>query len=167
MRQIVLDTETTGLDPAAGHRIIEIGCVELFNRRVTPSTFHRYINPGRTVDAGALEVHGIDDEFLATQPYFVDIAEAFLEFVRGAELVIHNAEFDVEFINHEFTARARCARRRKGLLRGTRHARARPAPASRQAERPSIHLPDGTVSTSPGASCTGPCSTRGSWPRST
>ena len=101
MRQIVLDTETTGLDPVSGHRIIEIGCVELFNRRVTPSTFHRYINPGRTVDAGALEVHGIDDEFLATQPYFVDIADEFLQFVRGAELVIHNAEFDVEFINHE------------------------------------------------------------------
>lgn len=101
MRQIVLDAETTGLDPAAGHRIIEIGCVELVNRRATSSTFHRYINPDRTVDAGALELHGIDDEFLATQPYFVDIAHAFLEFVRGAELVIHNAEFDVEFINHE------------------------------------------------------------------
>ena len=101
MRQIVLDTETTGLEPASGHRIIELGCVELINRRITDRTFHRYINPGRTVDAGALEVHGIDDEFLATQRHFADIAEEFLEFVHGAELVIHNAEFDVEFINHE------------------------------------------------------------------
>ncbi len=101
MRQIVLDTETTGLEPASGHRIIELGCVELFNRRVTSGTFHRYINPGRTVDAGALAVHGIDDEFLATQPFFADIAKEFLEFVHDAELVIHNAEFDVEFINHE------------------------------------------------------------------
>ena len=101
MRQIVLDTETTGLEPAAGHRIIELGCVELYNRRVTSSTFHRYVNPGRTVDAGALEVHGIDDEFLAAQPFFADVVSEFLEFVQDAELVIHNAEFDVEFINHE------------------------------------------------------------------
>ncbi|WP_428099931.1 DNA polymerase III subunit epsilon [Candidatus Rariloculus sp.] len=101
MRQVVLDTETTGLEPAAGHRIIEIGCVELVNRRATGRTFQRYVNPGRTVEAGALEVHGIGDEFLATQPHFGDIAAEFLEFVRGAELVIHNAEFDVGFINHE------------------------------------------------------------------
>lgn len=101
MRQVVLDTETTGLDAASGHRIIEIGCVELMNRRATKKTFHRYINPGRAVDAGALEVHGIDDEFLSTQPPFGDIAEDFVDFVRGAELVIHNADFDVGFINHE------------------------------------------------------------------
>ncbi|HET7134000.1 MAG TPA: exonuclease domain-containing protein, partial [Gammaproteobacteria bacterium] len=99
MRQVVLDTETTGLEPQAGHRIIEIGCVELVNRRRTDKRFHRYINPGRAVDAGALQVHGIDDEFLASQPRFEEIAAEFLEFVRGAELVIHNADFDVAFLN--------------------------------------------------------------------
>ena len=101
MRQVVLDTETTGLEAAAGHRIIEVGCVELVNRRHTRKSFHRYVNPGRAVDAGALEVHGIDDEFLATQPPFEAIAEELVEFLRGAELVIHNADFDVEFLNHE------------------------------------------------------------------
>ena len=101
MRQVVLDTETTGLEPEAGHRIIEIGCVELVNRRSTQQSFHRYVNPGRSVDLGALEVHGIDDEFLATQPPFQDIAAEFLDFVSGSELVIHNADFDVAFINGE------------------------------------------------------------------
>jgi DNA polymerase-3 subunit epsilon len=101
MRQIVLDTETTGLEPAAGHRVIEIGCVELVNRRPTSNRFHRYINPEREVDRGALEVHGIENEFLATQPKFAEIAVELIEFVRGAELVIHNADFDVEFLNHE------------------------------------------------------------------
>ncbi|MFO7287770.1 MAG: DNA polymerase III subunit epsilon [Gammaproteobacteria bacterium] len=100
-RQVVLDTETTGLEPAAGHRIIEIGCVELIDRRPTGRTFHRYLNPERAVEAGALEVHGIDDEFLAEQPRFADVVDEFLDFVRGAELVIHNADFDIEFINHE------------------------------------------------------------------
>ena len=101
MRQIVLDTETTGLEPAAGHRVIEIGCVEIVNRRPTQNRFHRYINPEREVDRGALEVHGIENEFLATQPKFAEVAHEFLEFVKGAELVIHNADFDVEFLNHE------------------------------------------------------------------
>jgi DNA polymerase-3 subunit epsilon len=100
-RQVVLDTETTGLEPEAGHRIIEIGCVEVVNRRLTNNRFHRYLNPGRAVEAGAIQVHGIDDEFLATQPRFAEVAHEFLEFVKGAELVIHNADFDVEFINHE------------------------------------------------------------------
>ena len=101
MRQVVLDTETTGLEPEAGHRIIEIGCVEVVNRRPTNNRFHRYVNPGRMVDRGAVEVHGIEDEFLAKQPRFAEVAHEFLEFVKGAELVIHNADFDVEFINHE------------------------------------------------------------------
>lgn len=101
MRQVVLDTETTGLEPAAGHRIIEIGCVEVVNRRRTGNWFHRYINPERAVDAGALQVHGIDDEFLSSQPRFAEIAPELLDFVRGAELVIHNADFDIGFINHE------------------------------------------------------------------
>ena len=101
MRQIILDTETTGLEPSQGHRIIEIGCVEMRNRRVTDRTFHQYINPDREIDAGAVEVHGITNEFLADKPRFADIAEGFLDFVKDAELIIHNAPFDVGFINHE------------------------------------------------------------------
>jgi DNA polymerase-3 subunit epsilon len=103
MRQIILDTETTGLEPSDGHRIIEIGCVELVNRRITGNTYHQYIQPDRVIDAGAREVHGITDQFLADKPRFADIAEEFLTFIRGAELIIHNAPFDVGFINHEFT----------------------------------------------------------------
>jgi DNA polymerase-3 subunit epsilon len=102
MRQIILDTETTGLEPSDGHRIIEIGCVELVNRRVTGNTYHQYLRPDREIDAGAREVHGITDQFLADKPRFADIAEEFLAFIRGAELIIHNAPFDVGFINHEF-----------------------------------------------------------------
>ncbi|MDX1698323.1 MAG: DNA polymerase III subunit epsilon [Thiohalobacterales bacterium] len=103
MRQIVLDTETTGLEPADGHRIIEIGCVELFDRRLTGNTYHQYIQPDREIDAGAIEVHGITNEFLRDKPRFADISGQFLDFIRGAELVIHNAPFDVGFINHEFS----------------------------------------------------------------
>ena len=102
MRQIVLDTETTGLEPAQGHRIIEIGCVELVNRRPTGRTFHRYLNPERAIDPGAQAVHGLSTEFLADQPRFAAIVADFVEFVTGAELVIHNAPFDVGFIDHEF-----------------------------------------------------------------
>ena len=102
MRQIVLDTETTGLEPADGHRIIEIGCVELVDRRLTGNTYHQYIQPDRQIDAGAIEVHGITNEALADKPRFADIAAEFLEFISGAELIIHNAPFDVGFIDHEF-----------------------------------------------------------------
>ena len=102
-RQIVLDTETTGLSTADDHRIIEIGCVELVNRRLTGETFHQYINPQRAIDVGAMEVHGITNESLADKPVFADIAEDFLRFIEGAELIIHNAAFDVGFLNHEFT----------------------------------------------------------------
>ncbi|MDX1267513.1 MAG: DNA polymerase III subunit epsilon, partial [Oceanisphaera sp.] len=101
MRQIVLDTETTGLEPSQGHRIIEIGCVELVNRRLTGRHYHQYINPEREVDSGAIEVHGITNEFLADKPVFSQIVGEFLDFIRGAELVIHNAPFDVGFIDHE------------------------------------------------------------------
>ena len=101
MRQIVLDTETTGLEPSLGHRIIEIGCVELINRRMTENRYHQYINPEREIDEGAIEVHGITNEFLADKPVFADVAEDFLKFIRGAEPIIHNAPFDVGFINHE------------------------------------------------------------------
>ena len=101
MRQIVLDTETTGLEPRQGHRIIEIGCVELVNRRLTGNHYHQYLQPDREIDEGAIEVHGISNEFLADKPRFADVVTNFLDFVRGAELVIHNAPFDVGFINHE------------------------------------------------------------------
>jgi DNA polymerase-3 subunit epsilon len=104
VRQIVLDTETTGLELADGHRIIEIGCIELLHRRPTGRHWHRYLKPGREVDPGALEVHGITNEFLAGQPAFGDIAAEFLAFVEGAELVIHNAEFDVSFLDAELAA---------------------------------------------------------------
>ncbi|MEL7297002.1 MAG: DNA polymerase III subunit epsilon [Pseudomonadota bacterium] len=100
-RQIVLDTETTGLDPAADHRIIEIGCVEVVNRRVTGKTWHQYLNPDRQIDDGAIAVHGIRNEDLADKPRFPDIADDFLSFVVGAELVIHNAPFDIGFLEHE------------------------------------------------------------------
>ena len=101
MRQIVLDTETTGLEPADGHRIIEIGCLELDNRRPTGRKLHEYLQPDREIDAGAIEVHGITNEFLADKPRFADVAGEFVDFIRGAELIIHNAPFDVGFINHE------------------------------------------------------------------
>ena len=102
MRQVVLDTETTGLDPRQGHRIIEIGCVELLNRRLTGNTFHVYINPERLVEAEAMGVHGITNEYLADKPVFTNIAKDFIEFIRGAQLVIHNAPFDVGFMDSEF-----------------------------------------------------------------
>jgi DNA polymerase-3 subunit epsilon len=102
-RIVVLDTETTGLNPQEGHRIIEIGCVELINRRITGKRFHTYINPGRDIDVGAIEVHGITTQFLKDKPRFGDILDDFITFISGAELVIHNAPFDVGFINHEFS----------------------------------------------------------------
>lgn len=102
MRQIVLDTETTGLEPQLDHRIIEIGCIELVDRRPTGRVLHRYLNPDREIDAGAIEVHGLTNEFLADKPRFADIADELVEFLRGAELVIHNAPFDVGFLNAEF-----------------------------------------------------------------
>ncbi len=101
MRQVVLDTETTGLEHREGHRVIEIGCVEMIERRLTRRNFHIYINPEREVDAGAIQVHGITNEFLADKPKFADVAQDFLEFIRDAELVIHNASFDVGFLNAE------------------------------------------------------------------
>jgi len=101
MRQVVLDTETTGLEVEQQHRIIEIGCVELFNRRLTGRVFHRYLNPERDIDAGAQEVHGITREQLRQEPKFAEIAAEFIEFVDGAELIIHNAPFDVAFLEAE------------------------------------------------------------------
>jgi DNA polymerase III subunit epsilon len=101
MRQVILDTETTGLEPALGHRIIEIGCIELVNRRASGRRFHRYVNPEREVDEGALAVHGISRAELEGKPRFAEVAAELLEFISGAELVIHNAEFDVAFLDSE------------------------------------------------------------------
>jgi DNA polymerase-3 subunit epsilon len=101
-RIVVLDTETTGLNPQEGHRIIEIGCVEMVKRRLTGKRFHVYINPDRIIDEGAIAVHGITNQFLDDKPHFEQIVEDFIAFITGAELVIHNAPFDVGFINHEF-----------------------------------------------------------------
>jgi DNA polymerase-3 subunit epsilon len=101
-RQIILDTETTGLNWADGHRVIEIGCLEMINRRFTANHFHCYLNPERAVDKGALAVHGLTNDFLKDKPYFKDIAEELLTFLSGAELIIHNASFDVGFLNYEF-----------------------------------------------------------------
>jgi len=101
MRQIVLDTETTGLDPSQGHRIIEIGCVEIVDRRLTGNHYHQYINPDRVVEAEAIEVHGITNEYLQDKPRFAEIVDDFLAFIGDDELVIHNAPFDLGFLNHE------------------------------------------------------------------
>jgi DNA polymerase-3 subunit epsilon len=107
LKQIILDTETTGLEPSEGHRVIEIGCVELVDRRVSQNRYHQYLNPGREIEDGALEVHGISGEFLADKPAFEDVVDDFLAFVAGAELIIHNAPFDVGFIDHELALMGR------------------------------------------------------------
>src|SRR5580698_3883453 len=101
MREIVLDTETTGLDPLAGHRVVELGCVELENMVATGRSFHEYFNPEMAMPAGAQDIHGLSDEFLADKPRFAEKVEAFLEFVGDAQLVIHNAQFDIGFLNAE------------------------------------------------------------------
>ena len=102
MRQIILDTETTGLAPKQGHRIIEIGCVELINRRETNRNFHQYINPERDIEDGAFNIHGLSSEFLSSKPRFCDVVQEFIDFIKDSELIIHNAPFDVGFINAEF-----------------------------------------------------------------
>ena len=101
MRQIILDTETTGLEPKDGHKIIEIGCVEMVDRKLTGNNYHQYLQPDREIDAGAMEVHGISNEFLADKPRFNDVVNDFMEYAKGAELIIHNAPFDIGFLNHE------------------------------------------------------------------
>lgn len=134
IRQIVLDTETTGIDIALGNRIIEIGCVELVERRVTGRNYHQYINPERDSEEGALRVHGLTTEFLSDKPLFADIAEEFLQFVDGAELIIHNAAFDIGHLNNElqkiygpsFDLRSRCQvtdslKLAKDMFPGSRH----------------------------------------------
>ena len=115
VRQVVLDTETTGLDPGLGHRVIELACVEIVNRRLTDRVFHRYLNAGRASDPGALEVHGLTEEFLSDKPRFAEVCRDFLEFVQGAELLIHNAPFDLAFLDAEL------ARLDLGPLTGSVH----------------------------------------------
>lgn len=110
-RKVVLDTETTGLEVERGHRVIEIGCVELVDRRPSGREYHRYLNPGRAIDAGALAVHGITDEFLRDKPAFGEIADEFLAFIEGAELLIHNAAFDVGFLDSELKLAGRSDQR--------------------------------------------------------
>ncbi len=116
MRQIVLDTETTGLEPSQGHRIIEIGCVELIKRRKTNSHFQRYLNPDREIDEAAQEVHGITTEFLQDKPKFLEVVDEFLEYVKGAELVIHNAAFDIGFLNSELKLAGQISGRNLGKM---------------------------------------------------
>ena len=103
MRQIVLDTETTGLSYAQGHRIIEIGCIEILDRQITDNHYHQYINPEREVDAGALQIHGLDNKFLADYPVFADVIQSFHDFIQDSDLIIHNAKFDLGFLNHEIS----------------------------------------------------------------
>jgi len=107
VRRIVLDTETTGLEPSLGHRVIEIACVELVDRRPTGRNFHRYLNPDRDIDAAAVEIHGLTADFLADKPRFPDVADELLEFIEGAELLIHNAPFDVGFLDAELALAGR------------------------------------------------------------
>jgi DNA polymerase-3 subunit epsilon len=107
MRQVILDTETTGLEWDLGHRVIEIGCIELLGRRITENRFHRFVNPERSVDAGALEVHGISAESLTDKPKFSEIADELLAFIKDCELVIHNADFDIGFLNNELSLAGR------------------------------------------------------------
>ena len=101
LRQIILDTETTGLDPKSGHRVIEIGCIELINRKFTGEQFHVYLNPDRDSDEAALAVHGLTTEFLSDKPRFEEIYDDFVTFIKESELLIHNAEFDIKFLDHE------------------------------------------------------------------
>lgn len=113
VRQIILDTETTGLEVTQGHRMIEIGCLEMIDRKITGKTFHHYMNPGREVEAGAMAVHGITNEFLADKPTFASLAHEFVEFIAGSEIIIHNAPFDLSFLDYELSLCARGFKRVK------------------------------------------------------
>ena len=160
MRQVILDTETTGLELELGHRIIEIGCIELVNRRRTGRTFHRYLRPEREIDRGALQVHGITAEFLDEQPRFADVAEELLEFIGGAELVIHNAAFDVAFLDAEFAAARAAAAAGVCALRGCSTRWRSRDRCTRASATASMRSASATASTTRSASCTARCSTR-------
>ena len=164
MRHIVLDTETTGLEWKKGNRVVEIGCVELVERRPTGRTFHKYLNPDREFEAGAQEVTGLTLEFLADKPRFSDVADEFLEFVDGAELVIHNAAFDMGFLEYELSRLGegyRPLRERVTVLDTLELAgSAFPASAIR-----STHCASAWAWTTRIGNCTGRCWTRSCWPK--
>ena len=162
MREIVFDTETTGLDHQNGDRLIEIGCVELLNHIPTGRTFHRYINPRRAVSDGAVAVHGLTDEFLRGQPAFEAIVDAFAEFVGDSPLVAHNAGFDRGFINMELGL---CGRRRSPSTASSTRWCWRAA-AIRTGRTASTRSAPATASTTARARCTARCSTRRSWRKS-
>ena len=166
MRQIALDTETTGLEVQQGHRVIEIGAVELFERRVTRRTFHTYLNPDRAIDEGAREVTGIADEFLLDKPRFHEVVDDFLAFIEGAELIIHNAAFDVGSWTPNCSA----------WVTGTAASATMPRCSTPCRWRASVSPASATISmrcagawawTMPTATCTAACSTPSCWPRST
>ena len=164
-RQIVLDTETTGLNAKLGDRVIEIGCIEMRSRRLTDRHFHTYLNPERDIEEGAAKVHGLTREFLSDKPRFADVAKEFLDYVRGAELIIHNAEFDVEFLDRELGL-ARAGRARRACRRRDRYAGAGARTASRAGATRSTRCASATRSTMRTAGCTARCSTPSCWPRS-
>jgi DNA polymerase-3 subunit epsilon len=161
MREIVLDTETTGLDPLRGDRLVEIGCVEIFNRMPTGQTFHRYINPQRDMPREAFEVHGLSTEFLADKPLFSSVVDDFLSFVGDAPLVIHNASFDIGFINAELEKVARVPIPRDRLV-DTLCSRAASTQASPIGSTICARAMRSTTRTAPS---TARCSTRNCWPR--
>lgn len=163
MRQVVLDTETTGLEPELGHRVIEIGAVEILGRRRTGRHFHQYLNPEREIDEGAVEVHGLTSDFLADKPRFADVADGFLEFVRGAEVVIHNAPFDVAFLDAELARLAEPAGPFAGLCEVTDSLQL--ARRMHPGQKNSLDaLCRRSASTTRSANSTAPCSTRRSSP---
>jgi DNA polymerase III epsilon subunit len=159
MREIVLDTETTGLDPAAGDRIVEIGAVELVNGLPTGASWHRYINPERPMPPGAFAVHGLGDDFLRDKPVFAAVRDAFLGFIADAPLVIHNAAFDIGFLDAELG--------RSGAPGAARSARWKwRAPGFRARATRSTRCAAASASICRAATCMARCSTRGCWPRS-
>ncbi|MEY9509322.1 DNA polymerase III epsilon subunit [Bradyrhizobium elkanii] len=163
MREIVLDTETTGLDPLRGDRLVEIGCVEIFNRMPTGQTYHVYINPERDMPAEAFAVHGLSTEFLASKPLFNEVVDEFLAFIGDTPLVIHNASFDISFINAELDRIKRKAilRRTSWSIRCCWHGAS--IPACRTGSTISARVIRSTI---PAAPSTAPCSTPNCWPRS-
>lgn len=164
IRSVVLDTETTGMPVTDGHRIIEIGCVELMGRRLTGRHFHVYLQPDRDSDEGAIGVHGITDEFLKGKPRFAEVADEFFEFINGAQLIIHNAAFDIGFINNEFALMGQTDRadisQHCTILDTLMMARER----HRASATASMPCANAMASITPAVSCTAPCSTPRSWP---
>ena len=163
-REVVLDTETTGLDPDGGHRVVEVAALELVNHLPTGRTFHSYVNPQRDVPEEAFRVHGLSAEFLRDYPVFAEVVDPLLEFLEDSPLVIHNAAFDVRFLNAELI---RHGREPLAPGRATDYAAPGPTPRSRAPPTASTRCAAGSRSTTRRARCTARCSTASSWPRST